>query len=224
MPRTTATIPTATFLKGTARGFGGGARTFPRTGAAANGTSGGHACPDGSYGNAYSAALIYKNGPWTAIAAYELHEGVNRHGDDGLEPGLVAQVFLPGGPAAGPFGTPVLTGVHNEWAAKVGGGYRFNDGLGDVQLNAFYEWLRREVTPDEQPFNERSRDGVFASATQFIGKWSVSASYAHAFKTPGNPTCLSFNNANAGVSCLTPAVPAGQFQANLFDDSASQYA
>jgi len=31
-----------------------------------------------------------------------------------------------------------MTGVHNEWA-EGGGGYRFNDGLGDVQLNAFYE-------------------------------------------------------------------------------------
>ncbi|HXQ08130.1 MAG TPA: porin [Bradyrhizobium sp.] len=204
----------------------GSGSNFPGTGGAVNGNIGGNGCTDGSYGNAYSAALTYKNGPFNAIAAYELHEGVNRHGDDGLEPGLVAQVFLPGGPAAGPFGTPVLTGVHNEWAAKVGGGYRFNDGLGDVQLNAFYEWLRREVTPDEQPFNERSRDGVFASATQFIGKWSVSASYAHAFKTPGNPTCLSFNNANAGMACATPGpfVQAGQFQANQFDDSASQYA
>jgi len=28
----------------------------------------------------------------------------------------------------------------------------------------FYEWLRRQVTPMEQLFNERSRDGVFANA------------------------------------------------------------
>ena len=91
-------------------------------------------------------------------------------------------------------GSQVLTGVHNEWAAKVGGGYRFNDGLGNVQLNAFYEWIRREVTPAEQPFNERSRDAVFASATQFIGKWALSGSYAHAFKSPGNPAMLSVND------------------------------
>jgi hypothetical protein len=54
----------------------------------------------------------------------------------------------------------------------------------------------------------------------------LSASYAHAFKTPGNPTCLSLNNVNAGMACAVPgpAVQAGQFQANLFDDSASQYA
>jgi predicted porin len=201
----------------------GSGSNFPGTGGAINGNIGGNGCTDGSYGNAYSAALNYKNGPWTAIAAYELHEGVNRHGDDNLQlnvaaPGTPGPVFLPDG-------TQILTGVHNEWAAKVGGGYRFNDGLGDLQLNAYYEWIRREVTAIEQPFNERSRDGVFASATQFIGKWSVSASYAHAFKTPGNPACLSFNNVNAGEACGTPGiVPVGQYQANLFDDSASQYA
>src|SRR5229473_4311456 len=196
-----------------ARGSGS---NFPNSSGAVPGLLGGNGCTDGSYGNAYSAALTYKNGPFTALAAYELHEGINRHGDDGLEPGLIAPIFLPDG-------SQVFTGVHNEWAAKVGGGYRFNDGLGEVQLNAFYEWIRREVTAAEQPFNERSRDGVFASATQFIGKWALSASYAHAFKTPGNPACLSFNNVNAGVPCAA-VVDVGQFQANLFDDSASQYA
>src|SRR6202051_1718586 len=199
----------------------GSGSNFPATGGAVNGNIGGNGCTDGSYGNAYSAALNYKNGPFTAIAAYELHEQVNRHGDDGLEPGLIAPVFLPNG-------SQVFTGVHNEWAAKVGGGYRFNDGLGDVQLNAFYEWIRREVTPAEEIFNERSRDGVFASATQFIGKWALSASYAHAFKTPGNPACLSFNNANAGIPCVDPVTGVvnltGQYQANQFDYSASQYA
>jgi predicted porin len=187
----------------------GSGSNFPGTGGAVAGNIGGNGCTDGSYGNAYSAALNYKNGPFTAIAAYELHEGVNRQGDDGLEPGLVAPVFLADG-------SQVLTGVHNEWAAKVGGGYRFNDGLGDLQLNAFYEWIRREVTPIEQPFNERSRDGVFASATQYIGKWALSASYAHAFKTPGNPAMLSVND--------PVLAPLATVQGNLVDDSASQYA
>jgi predicted porin len=209
----------------------GSGSNFPGTnGSVLSGANvGGNGCTDGSYGNAYSAALNYKNGPFTAMAAYELHEQVNRHGDDGLQ-GLLngSGTVLPGaGPVFLPDGSQVFTGVHNEWAAKVGGGYRFNDGIGDLQLNAFYEWMRREVTPIEQPFNERSRDGVFASLTQFIGKqWSLSASYAHAFKTPGNPTCLSLNNVNAGVACVSPGpiVQVGQFQANVFDDSASQYA
>ncbi|MDB5635901.1 MAG: hypothetical protein JWP51_809 [Bradyrhizobium sp.] len=202
-----------------ARGSGS---NFPGTGGAVNGNIGGNGCTDGSYGNAYSAALTYKNGPFTAIAAYELHEQVNRHGDDNLQlnvnlpPGSAGPIFLPDG-------SQILTGVHNEWAAKIGGGYRFNDGLGDLQLNAFYEWIRREVTAIEQPFNERSRDAVFASATQYIGKWAISGSYAHAFKSPGNPTCLSFNNVNAGVPCAA-VIDVGQYQANLFSNDATQYA
>jgi predicted porin len=189
-----------------ARGSGS---NFPGTGGAVNGNLGGNGCTDGSYGNAYSAALTYKNGPFNAIAAYELHEGVNRHGDDGLEPGLIAPVFLADG-------SQVLTGVHNEWAAKVGGGYHFNDGLGDLQLNAFYEWIRREVTAIEQPFNERSRDAVFASATQMIGKWAISGSYAHAFSSPGNPAMLSVND--------PVLASAATLQGNLFANDASQYA
>jgi predicted porin len=195
----------------------GSGSNFPGTGGAAPGNIGGNGCTDGSYGNAYSAALTYKNGPFTAMAAYELHEQVNRHGDDGLQPVLPGQAPVPGsGPIILADGTQVFTGVHNEWAAKIGGGYRFKDGIGDLQLNAYYEWIRREVTPMEQPFNERSRDGVFASATQSIGKWALSASYAHAFRTPGNPAMLSFNNPLIAT--------AATLQGNLFDDSASQYA
>jgi len=128
-----------------ARGSGS---NFPGTGGAVPGNIGGNGCTDGSFGNAYSVAATYKNGPFSAIAAFELHEQVNRQGDDGLGPTFMTPVFLADG-------SQVFTGVHNEWAAKVGGGYHFNDGLGDLQLNAFYEWIRREVTPAEQPFNER---------------------------------------------------------------------
>jgi predicted porin len=187
----------------------GSGSNFPGTGGAVPGNIGGSGCTDGSFGNAYSAAMTYKNGPFTAIAAYELHEQVNRHGDDGLEPGLIAPVFLADG-------SQVFTGVHNEWAAKVGGGYRVNDGLGDLQLNAYYEWIRRDVTPAEQPFNERSRDAVFASATQMIGKWAISGSYAHAFKSPGNPAMLSVND--------PVLAPLATLQGNLFSNDASQYA
>jgi predicted porin len=191
----------------------GSGSNFPGTGGATNppgnGNIGGNGCTDGSFGNAYSASLTYKNGPFSAIAAYELHEQANRQGDDGLGPTFMAPVFLADG-------SQVFTGVHNEWAAKIGGGYHFNDGLGDLQLNAFYEWIRREVTPVEQPFNERSRDAVFASATQMIGKWALSASYAHAFKSPGNPAMLSVNN--------PVLAPLATVQANLFSNDASQYA
>src|SRR5215471_2539216 len=118
-----------------ARGSGS---NFPGTGGAVPGNIGGFGCTDGSFGDAYSVALNYKNGPFTAIAAYEFHEKVNRHGDDGLEFG--------GTPLTLPDGSPVFTGVHNEWAAKVGGGYRLDDPWGALQLYAYYEWLRRDVT------------------------------------------------------------------------------
>lgn len=188
----------------------GSGSNFPGTGGSVGGNIGGNGCTDGSYGNAYSASVTYKNGPWMALAAYELHEQVNRRGDDNSQP------QFGGAPVILADGTTVLTGVHNEWAAKIGGGVHFNDGLGDLQLNAFYEWMRREVTPIEQPFNERSRDGVFASATQRIGQWALSASYAHAFRTPGNPAMLSVND--------PVLAPAATLQGNQFDDSASQYA
>jgi predicted porin len=197
----------------------GSGSNFPGTGGAVPGNIGGNGCTDGSYGDAFSVAAVYKTGPFTAIAAYELHRDVNRHGDDGLEPGLIAPVFLPDG-------SQVITGVHDEWAAKVGGGYRIDKAFGGpLQLYSYYEWMRRDGAP--AAFNERSRDGVFVSATQYVGEhWEFSASYAHAFKTPGNPTCLSLDNANAGVACTTPGpiVQAGQFQANKFDDSADMYA
>jgi predicted porin len=192
----------------------GSGSNFPGTGGAINGNIGGNGCTDGSFGNAYSAALTYKNGPFSAIAAYELHEQTNRHGDDNLQlnvaaPGAPGPVFLADG-------TQILTGTHNEWAAKIGGGYHFNDGLGDLQLNAYYEWIRREVTAIEQPFNERSRDAVFASATQRIGQWALSGSYAHAFRSPGNPAMLSVND--------PVLAPAATLQGNLFSNDATQYA
>jgi predicted porin len=189
----------------------GSGSNFPGTGGAVPGNIGGNGCTDGSFGDAYSVAATYKNGPFTAIAAYELHTATNRQGDDNSNPVTGgAAIILPNGQV-------VSTGIANEWAAKVGGGYRFNDGIGDVQLYAYYEWLRRDVSAAQQPFNERSRDGVFASATQFWGKWSFSASYAHAFATPGNPAVLAFNNA-------ADAAAGGTLQANLFDDSANMVA
>jgi hypothetical protein len=200
---------------------------FPGTGGAGPGNIGGHNCTDGNYGNAYSAALNYKNGPFQAIAAYEFHENVNRRGDDGTQLDSTAGGA---GPVVLPDGSIVKTGVHNEWAAKVGGGYRFSDGIGDVQVNAFYEWLRRDVTAAERPFNERSRDGVYATITQYIDKWALSFAYTHAFNAQGNPTCLSLNNPNAGVACVgvagvvNPIVQIGQYQANRFGSAVDQYA
>jgi predicted porin len=194
-----------------ARGSGS---NFPNSSGALPGNIGGNGCTDGSFGNAFSAAATYKNGPVTLIAAYEFHQAVNRHGDDGLEPALAgtalfAPVFLADG-------SQVFTGVADEWAAKIGGGYRIDAPIGPLQLYGYYEWIRREVPAAFDPFNERSRDGFFLSATQFVGDhWSFSASVAHAFATPGNPAMLSVNDPTLA--------PAATLQGNLFDDSATMY-
>ena len=70
--------------------------------------------------------------------------------------------------------------------------------------------------PRSQPFNERSKDDFYASATQRIGDhWQLSASYTHAGASPGNPAMLSVNNALLA--------PAATVQANQFSDAANQY-
>jgi predicted porin len=171
-------------------------------------TSAPEGCTDGSYGNAYSASLTYNRGPFTAIAAYELHEHTNRTGDEGVTPlsnGTVLTV---------PVGA---VGINNEWAAKVGAGYLFDDGIGKLQLYGIYEWMRREGTV--AIFNERSRDGYFLSATQTVGQWDVSASWAHANTSPGSPGTGVYNT-------YTVAPPAGSadFALNTLDSSADQYA
>jgi hypothetical protein len=89
-----------------ARGSGS---NFPNSAGALPGDFGGNACIDGSFGNAGSASLTYKRGPLTIIGAYELHQGVNRHGDDGLEPALVGTPFF--GPVFLPNGSIVLDAV-----------------------------------------------------------------------------------------------------------------
>jgi hypothetical protein len=73
----------------------------------------------------------------------------------------------------------------------VGAGYKFQDGIGTLQLYAIYEVMRREHTV--AAFNERSRDGYFVSATQTIGQWDVSGSWAHANASPGSLGTGIFN-------------------------------
>jgi predicted porin len=202
----------------------GSGSNFPNTGGAVPGNIGGNGCTDGAYGDAFSVAATYKNGPFTAIAAYELHKDVNRHGDDGLEPALAGTPFF--APVFLPDGSQVMTGVADEWAAKVGAGYRFDNPIGPLQLYAAYEWMRREVPAAFAPFNERSKDDIFVSATQYVGEhWAYSASWVHAGNTPGAPTCLSLNNPNAPIACTSPGpiVQIGQYQQNAFNETANQY-
>ncbi|MDH6258517.1 porin [Bradyrhizobium sp. BR13661] len=186
-----------------ARGSGSG---FPLTSAP-------EGCNDGSYGNLYSASLTYNQGGFTGVAAYELHEGTNRTGDEAVTP------LSNGGVLVVP---PGSVGIANEWAAKVGAGYKFNDVIGSLQLYGIYEIMRRQNTV--AAFNERSRDGYFLSATQTIDKWDVNASWAHANASPGSPGTGVLNAYPvAGVPVSAPA-GAADFALNTVDSSADQYA
>ncbi len=171
-------------------------------------TSAPEGCTDGSYGNLYSAALTYNHAGFTAIGAYELHEHTNRTGDEAVTP------LSGGGVLVVPTGA---VGVANEWAAKLGAGYRFNDMIGSLQLYGIYERMRRQNTV--AAFDERSRDGYFLSATQTIGKWDVSSSWAHANASPGSPGTGILN-----TYTVAPPQGSADFALNTLDSSADQYA
>ena len=205
-----------------ARGSGS---NFPGTGGAVNGNIGGNGCTDGSFGNAYSAALTYKNGPFTAIAAFELHEQVNRQGDDGLQPRLdVPQVLLPR-PTAGRH-----SGLDRR-SQRMGREDRRRLSLQRRPGRSSAQCLLRVDTARSNPGS--NNPSTSAHATPYSPaprRRSASGPSVRLMPTPsrapGNPACLSLNNVNAGMACAAPGpiVAVGQYQANLFANDASQYA
>jgi predicted porin len=170
-------------------------------------------CTDGSYGNLFSASLTFNQAGFTAIGAYEFHEGTNRFGDE------AATVLSNGAVLVVP---PNSVGIANEWAAKVGAGYRFNDMIGSLQIYGIYERMRREHTV--AAFDERSRDGYFVSATQTIGQWDVSGSWAHANASPGSPGVGTFNVVRTALPPGIDPTNTADFALNALDSSADQYA
>ncbi len=117
-----------------------------------------NSCNDGAFGNAYSAAVNYENGPLFATAAYERHQSVNRSGDTG---GVVA----------------------NESAAKVGVSYK----IAANRVSAIYEKFFRGGGIDPT-LNERARNGYYLSDVYtFAPKWDAMLAWAHAGQTPGGP-------------------------------------
>jgi len=157
---------------------------------------GGQYCNDGSFGTLYGGSLTYHNNGLTLIAAAEYHENVNRTGDiydPTTTPFTVTQLN-------GNVLTLTGTGIGNEWAAKLGGGYKFNDGIGPLKFYVIGEHMQGDGYT--AIFNERTQSDVYASATQSYGRWDFSAAYTHAFAAPGSPGTLtvpgSANDANPG--------------------------
>jgi hypothetical protein len=165
-------------------------------------------CDDGGFGTAYSADLKFETGGFYATAAWELHHKVNRNSDgigannpyygylvglgNGVSPLLdwgTYNTYL------GEYGTqfvnangftpPYLTDIADEWAIKTGLQYTFDFGL---QISGIYEYMRREVPPDLEFQNERTRMGTWFALTQkFSVKDDISVGWAHAGATPGDP-------------------------------------
>jgi hypothetical protein len=141
-------------------------------------------CNDGGYGNAFSGSLTYTNGPLYIVGAAELHQGVNRLGDE----------------AADSNGIVPITGVHDEYALKAGIQYRL--ALTGTTFNFLYEYLRRSGAVSD--FDERTRSlATWVAITQELGSPSnvVNLGWAHAGKTPGSPwyTDRSGNNLSGHV-------------------------
>jgi predicted porin len=143
-------------------------------------------CNDGSFGTAYSAAVVYEAGPLYATAAYELHKHVNRGGDD-LAPGSV--------------------GIANESAFKVGVQYTVAE---TTTLNFIWERMKRNaITPT---LDERTRNGMWFALTQKLGASDdLNFGWAHAGKTPGNPNGAPPNMNGVDGSGLAVNNAANQF-------------
>jgi len=128
-------------------------------------------CNDGSFSNAVSAALTYKNHGLYGFAAYAHHSGVNRTTD--------------------------LVGVADEAAWRLGLSYTFEKTgtTGTFVYEALKRYAANTISAiDGQPFkfpalDERTRPlATMAVVSQKLSKKDVlNAEWIHAGKTPGDP-------------------------------------
>jgi predicted porin len=167
-------------------------------------------CDDGGYASAYSGDLKFEMNGLYLVAAYELHEKVNRSSDGiGANSPLYLYYFsqgpkgpnaylldwadyeayaaeYPGAAAAGSPGYNTNVDVVNEWAMKFGVQYTFDFGL---SLSYLYEDMHRELPPEMEFQNERQRNGMWVSAQQslFDGRSIIAVGWAHAGRSVGDP-------------------------------------
>jgi predicted porin len=171
---------------------------------------GGQYCNDGSFGTLYGASVTYHGGGFVGIASAELHMNTNRVGD--IYDGTGTNFVLPNGV------TITGSGVGNEWAVKLGGGYKFEDGIGPAKIFIIGEHMEDDGAFSSGAFNERNQNDIYVSATQSYGPWELSAAYTHAFSSPGSPGTLTV----PGTS--TDATPGGvQYAISGLSTATSQY-
>jgi len=131
-----------------------------------------YACNDGSFSNAFSADATYTREPLFIVLAYERHQKVNRQSD------LT-------GMYANPPATFFKDDVADEDAGKVGVQYTLPS---KTQISGIFEDFHRYLPQFLQFQNERQRLGHWLALTQTLSaKDSISAGWAHAYRTPGDP-------------------------------------
>ena len=162
-------------------------------------TSGGNlpvSCSDGAFSNVFSTNLSYTNGGLYVTGAYEFHQNVNRQSDIAAIYGATSSTPLTGTGISSASNCGALSGggnfqqlcnadVANEQAFKVGVLYTFPT---KTTVGAIFERLQRDVIPQLQFQNERTRNDTWLFATQQLTENdSVSFGWAHAFKANGDP-------------------------------------
>jgi predicted porin len=131
-------------------------------------------CNDGSFGDGYSVSGQWEGMGLKAIVSYEMHKSTNRTGDAGQTTA---------------FGTSAV-GVGDESAIKFGAKYTV--AASGTTVAGIFEDIRRR---DAMPWNERQRNGFYLSAMQKLGGGNeVMAGWAHAGKSPGDPTSGPVDN------------------------------
>lgn len=159
-------------------------------------------CDDGGFDDAYSIDVKFESGPVYATVAYEMHKRVNRNSDGiGANNPIYGYLVNSGSPlidfdtynfyasefpgSAANASPPYLTDIADESAFKVGAQYTFPFGL---QLDAIYEYLKRNLPEDLKFQNERQRSGYWLALSQDIfTKDTISLGWGHAGRTPGDP-------------------------------------
>jgi len=169
--------------------IGGGGSTLatnPTGGIAPDG------CNDGGFSNAASASLVYDDKKaWYAVAAYELHQSVNRGSDLGI---------------ADPTDPSYIADTGNETAAKVGLMYRF-DSTG-TRIGGIFESMKRNIPSYLEYQNERQRNGTWVVVQQDLpGANQLNLGWARANAAVGDA---------AGQHNYNSAIPYSASTANMY--------
>ena len=132
-------------------------------------------CSDGSWSDAVSGSATYTKGPLFLAAAYERHMKVNRSSD-------ITGIYGSGNDYSVQL---QAQDIADEDAGKIAGQYLFKS---KTSVGGMFETLHRYVPADLQFQNERQRKGTWLIVSQKLpGGTSLSFSWAHAFRAPGDP-------------------------------------